>query len=185
MTRRTMATRQGTAQKSPQIHKIAAANCWSEKAWARVAACIPIPGIAGIPGMGSMTEYHECRVKIAIAIARTTISAIVMRTIASCQRRRTRLTRGGEVTRKWKKYRPDNKKTGSMIQSMDHPCSMMASKTLGEWAITMTALRTTAAVSGWASTRGARQRRRRYHQRRRRRRVATDSIHQKDRADPE
>ena len=65
----------GTAQKSPQIHKIAAASCCDEKSLA-----ITMPGIEPID------EYHEVDEKIDIAIARNNITAIVAITPAMLQR---------------------------------------------------------------------------------------------------
>ena len=47
MTRRTKITKTGTAQISPQIHKMAAASCWERKS----------PAIA-IPGIEAIDEYQ-------------------------------------------------------------------------------------------------------------------------------
>jgi hypothetical protein len=61
----------GTAQPSPQIHKIpAASRCWLKATLAERA----MPGIAAIPGCITITLYHDAFVKIAMDMASISIS---------------------------------------------------------------------------------------------------------------
>ena len=61
-----------------------------------------MPGIVMV-GDATMLEYHDCVVKIDIAMANTSISNIVTTIITSWYRSLVRSTRGGDVTMKWKK----------------------------------------------------------------------------------
>jgi len=147
--------RQGTAQKSPQIHKIAAASCCWEK---DAVVAIDMPGIEVIAD-DSIT-YHADFVKMDIAMAIISISSIVTTTIPNCHRRRARSGRGHAGMRKWKKKSPENRKAGSITQSMSDRWAIDASKNRGRCAPTITTLRTSAAVRGDASHPGVRHRRR-------------------------
>ena len=81
-----------------------------------------MPGIEGIDEFITIELYQADLVKIDIAIAITSISSMVDKIMNSSKRSFPRFLRGGAVSMKWKKSNPDNKKAGSIIQSMAQRC---------------------------------------------------------------
>jgi len=79
-----MRIKHGTAQKSPQIHKIAAASCCWEKLAAGVVA---MPGIPTMADAGPMV-YQALFVNSDIAMAIMSISSMVTATMKNWSRRR-------------------------------------------------------------------------------------------------